>query len=191
MIIDIKQYMNHKITKRNNFCESREKGQYGIANMVIEDEQFDFEEKIFTIANIEYLIYGNKSNVDNFISSGQKIKIEQLGIIEKIEIIGFNEFGNYVDNIELIDENHNHTKKKIQFYPIIENVESMYEWEMSVDCSVFLRTTIGGFMQANIYRYEIESQQELSEIVFPESEELHILAISIVLRNDRDDEKER
>lgn len=173
MLINLTKYYNHKLLCANfnepNIVKNENCGVDG--NYLLLSEFC----KIFKLNDKLYL----ENNYDNITCDEQFIPIYLSG--NKVEIIGFSEWGDYEE--EIIFETTNGILKKTIFFYEWHVVPNM-RWQKDIiysACDVIGRLKTNYNENISIYKYSINfiSENYIKHIILPKNPAIHIFLVNI------------
>lgn len=173
--------MKHKMLFHNATDLMGHHENQGVLGIGIVDQRFHFECSEKYIHKIRYRLFGCDSQYDNVICNEQRIQISLNQKIRYVSFLGMNECGVYYDQIQFITEQNETIIKPILFYQFSENLDSLYQCDMSKDCQVALCAKTNGFYKAKYYYNKILVNENIKEIILPENAEMHIAAITAIV----------
>lgn len=175
--ISIDECLDHKIFY-SHMPENY--GEYGVSGLCIIDENYNNENVSIRYNDINFRCKGAFSEFDNVICNKQHIYIRHKNV-KSMFFLGFNEFGNYEDDIIILDNSKNEIRKKIFFYGFNQLLDTLYSIEMNDYCNIAVNTLANEYMNVSIYGFELKLEgQDVEEIILPDNPEMHIMAISLI-----------
>ena len=174
--ISLSEHFNHKILY-NSIPEDT--NEHGVSGLCILDECYNKKSVSINYNDINFLCNGALAEADNIICNKQHIHIGYKNVNSML-FLGFNEFGNYEDDIAIISDCNSRIRKKIFFYGFNQILDTLYSVEMNDNCNVAVNTLANGYLNVNLYVYELKLDGiNVEEIVLSDNPEMHIMAVAV------------
>lgn len=174
--INISESFDHKILYSQM---PEDENEHGVAGLCIINDNYNKDNVKFNYNDLCFVCNGASADVDNIVCNNQHIYIKHKNI-KSIFFLGFNEFGNYEDELIIVDDSNNKIKKKIFFYGFNQILDALYSVEMNDCCNIAVSTLANNYLNVNIYAFELKLEgTNVEEIILPDNPEMHIMAVSV------------
>jgi len=174
--LDLEGYLDHKMLVSDPGAISGDCGVMGFAGC---DKRFAGGRKDRYIKKIRFSMYGAEDRYDNVVCRGQKIEFER-NTFSRIAIIGFSEIGSYCETVRCLEPEGKYKDISVHFYHMFENLEMLYELDYCESCDVAYELKTNSYGMINYFISEADVDGELTGIVLPDNDEIHISAITLI-----------
>lgn len=175
--LKLEEYLDHKMLVSDLGAVSV--GNCGVMGFACCDERFGCGRKERYVKKIRFCMYGADDRYDNVVCRGQEIGFER-NRFSSLAVIGFTEIGSYSETVRCLRPDGSHKDVSVHFYHMFENPEMLYELDYSERCNVAYKLKTNTYGMINYFISIADINDELTGIVLPDNDEIHISAITLI-----------